>query len=65
MDEARRLRAVVQRAADLVDAEVEAAVEVDEGVGAPQGLADLLARDDLAGPAGEQPQNLERLGREA
>ena len=65
MHEAWRLGAVAQGLADLVDAEVQAAVEVDEGVLAPQLLADLFARDHLAGPAGQEPQDFERLGRQA
>jgi hypothetical protein len=64
VDEPRRLRVVAQRLPDLVDAEVQAAVEIHEGVLPPQLLADLLARHHVAGAAGEEEQNLERLGRE-
>src|SRR5258705_6480 len=64
VDEPRGLRVVAQRLPDLVDAEVQAAVEVHERVLAPQLLADLLAGDDVARTAGQQEQDLERLGRE-
>ena len=48
-DVARRDGVVVERGADLGDAEIEAAVEIDVGFVAPDGRAELLARGDFAG----------------
>jgi hypothetical protein len=52
---------VAQRGPDLLDAEVQALVEVDVGVAAPDLLAQLFARDQLARARGQQRQHLERL----
>src|SRR4029079_10030838 len=64
LDEARRLGVVAQDGADLRDTEVEAAVEVDVGLLAPDLAADLLAGDRLSRAAGEEGEDLERLRRE-
>jgi hypothetical protein len=46
---------------DLLDAEVQALVEVDEGVAAPDLAAQLFPRDDVSRPSDEEREHLERL----
>lgn len=47
------------------DAEVEATVEVDVGVGAPELFAEFVAEDNFVGAGEEDGQQLGRLGLEA
>src|SRR5262249_23026870 len=58
-------RRVVEGAADAPDAVVEAALEVDEGVGGPDLPLQLVARHQLPGPAREGGEDLGRLGLQA
>src|SRR6185295_915419 len=46
---------------NLVDRFVEAVVEIDEGVGAPELLPDFVTGDRFAAPLDEQRQHLKRL----
>src|SRR5262249_20338386 len=50
---------------DLVDGEVDATFEVDEGVVAPDVPMDFFAGDDLSGALCQEQENGERLGPEA
>ena len=54
-------RGVAQRFAQLPHRAIEGQIEVDERVGGPEPLPQLLARDDVAGMFQEQLQNLKRL----
>ena len=65
LHEARGLGVVVERVADLHDAEVQAALEVDEDVLAPEVATQLLARDEPAGLPDEERQDPSRLLLEA
>jgi hypothetical protein len=47
-DETRLLGIVAQRCANLVDGEVDAAIEVNEGVTIPDALVNFLTGDDLS-----------------
>ena len=49
LDEPRRVGSIAQRRLDLRDAEVQAALEVDEGAVAPDFLAERVPGDDVAG----------------
>ena len=60
-DEARGLGRIAQRAADLRDAEIEAAIEIDECPGSPDGLPQLFAADDGAGARDEGAEDSGRL----
>src|SRR4029434_9206100 len=62
LDVLRRLRIVAKRLANLTDAEIEALVEVDEGVSAPDLLPDFVPGDNLAASGRQDRQDLERLG---
>jgi hypothetical protein len=48
--------------ADLADAEVDAAVEIDEVVVTPKRALDFVAADRFAGAFDQQEQNAEGLG---
>src|SRR6185295_13457736 len=61
LDEARTVGGIVQGIPQPLDRAVEADVEVHERVAGPEGLADLLARHDLARPLQEEGEDLERL----
>ena len=53
----------MQRTGGIAQArEIEALIEVDEGVFAPDLLADFIPSDDLAAPCREHGQNPQRLG---
>ena len=52
---------VIEGKTDLADAEVETLFEVDEGVFAPDGEANLLARYQRAAMAEEEGQDSRRL----
>src|SRR5664280_1089603 len=56
--EARLLRVVPQRQADLADCGVDAVNDIDEDVLAPQALGDLFARDQLPAPLHQQDEQL-------
>ena len=64
LDVQRVLRVVAEGGAGLQNAEVEAALEVDERLVAPHLAAKLLAGHELAGTAGQREQEAERLRRE-
>ena len=51
--------------ADFVDGRVEAVVEIDEGIGGPEFLLQVFARNDFASALEQQCQNLERLALQA
>ena len=55
---------VIQRSPDLIDAEIDAPVEIHKCLVAPEGLPDFLARDYLARALRQQDQKLEMLGLE-
>src|ERR1700752_3623131 len=55
---------VAQGRAGLEHAEVEAALEVDEGLVTPHDLPQLFAGDQLAGTGGQRRQEAERLRRD-
>ena len=61
LDEPRVVRIVAERGAQALHRRVQAVLEVDEGAVRPQPLAQLLARDDVAGALEHQPEDLERL----
>src|SRR5690348_9593644 len=52
---------VAEGAADLVNGEVDAALEVNERGVSPEMFLDLLARDDRAGVSHQQKEHLEWL----
>ena len=56
---------ISQGFAHLVNGSVEAVVEVDEGVGGPELLLQLFARDDVSGMIEEQSEHLEGLALQA
>src|SRR5262249_8484865 len=60
-DVPRRRGIVAERRADLGDAEVEAAIEVDERLVLPDGLPELLARDRSSRVLDQRPQHLRGL----
>jgi hypothetical protein len=53
--------AVSQCGADLIDGEVDAAFEVDEGVVAPDVLVDFFAGDNLSGALCQEQEHGKRL----
>ncbi len=55
---------VAKRSPDLLDALVYALFKVDESIASPKLLLNLIAGNDLAGPARQHHQQLERLRRE-
>jgi hypothetical protein len=52
---------IPERRADLIDAKVDASLEIHKGVIAPQAPADLLAGNNLSGAFRKDEQNLNRL----
>ena len=64
LDELRGIRGVAKHLANLPDAEIQPLIEVHERVAAPDVIADLDARHDLAAAAGEEFEDLERLRRQ-
>src|SRR5437588_348466 len=58
-NEERRGCGIAEYLANLVDGGVEAVVEVDEGVGRPETLMQLLAGDDLPGICQQNTEDLE------
>jgi uncharacterized protein (DUF1786 family) len=60
-DVARTRSRVAQSLAQLIDGGVQAVVEIDEGIGGPELLAHLLARNHIAGTLEKQGQHLQRL----
>jgi hypothetical protein len=64
LDVARLLRIVSERHADLVDGEVDAALEVDKGGVTPQMTLNVAAADHLSVTIEEQQENLEGLRRQ-
>jgi hypothetical protein len=64
LHESRILRRIPQRPAHLQDAEIQAALEVDERISAPQVCAQLFSQDDVAGAGEQQRQHSRRLRRE-
>ena len=61
LHEPRTVGGIVQGIPQPLDRAVEADVEVHERVAGPEGLADLLARHDLARPLEEEGEDLEGL----
>ena len=61
LDEARILRRITQRLADLVDGFVEPVVEVDEGIRRPKRLLEFLSCDHVAHVLEQHRQDLKRL----
>ena len=61
LDIERLVGRVAQGLAELHDRSIQAVIEVDEGVGWPEVLAQLLARDHLPGVFKQQEQNARRL----
>lgn len=55
---------IAKGVADLRDGIAEGVLELDEGVLAPDGVADVIAGDELAGFIGEQDEQAEGLGLE-
>jgi hypothetical protein len=49
-DEAGILGGVVQRSAEFVDRDIEAVIEVDEGIGGPEACAKLFTTNDFPRP---------------
>src|SRR5439155_18557158 len=64
LDVARRFGMIVERGTDLLDAGVQAVLEVNEGFLAPNLLPELLPSDQLAGAPGEQDEDFGGLGGE-
>src|SRR5258707_8600476 len=60
-DVKRLVGRVAQGRAELHDSRIHAVVEIDEGVGWPEMLAQLLARDHLPRALEQQEQNARRL----
>jgi hypothetical protein len=60
-DVERLLGRATQGLAELHDSRIQAVIEVDEGIGRPEMLAQLLARDHLPGVLQQQEQNARRL----
>ncbi len=63
-DVERTVGVVAQHLADLLDALVDAVLEIDVGLLAPELGLDFLAGNDLPGVGGEQDEELKRLRRE-
>jgi hypothetical protein len=55
------VRVVSESGTDLIDQEIDAALEVDEGFVAPDVLVDFFAGDDLTGALCEEQENGKRL----
>src|SRR5579884_3405628 len=60
-DETRVRGGVAQRFAQLVDSSIQAVVEIDEGIGGPEAVAEVFAGDDIARALEQDNQYLERL----
>src|SRR5690349_19824298 len=60
-DEPRMTGGISQHLANLVYDRVQAAIEIDKGVGRPQSLPQFLAADDLPLSLEQEKQNLEGL----
>src|SRR5208282_5290156 len=58
--ELRRIRVVIQRAANLPHRRVDSVVGIEENSFAPDALEDFLARDQLIAPLDQQKQQVER-----
>lgn len=58
----RILGAVSERVANLLDREVHALIEVNEGIAGPQGRLDFLAGHQVAGSIREQTEQPKGLG---
>ena len=61
LDIARRIGGVAQRVAQPLHDCVQAVLEVDEGVGGPEPLPQLVAGHQLAGPLDQGQQHVQRL----
>ena len=57
----RLVRIILEDAPDLPDGKIQAMLEVDVGIGAPDLVHQFLARDDFSGPCGKDCQHLGRL----
>ena len=60
-DVRRLIGGIAQRLPDLADRRVDAGLDVDEDVRAPQPLGDLGARDELSRSLDQQDQQVHRL----
>ncbi len=61
LDKRRRLGGITERLPEFLYRCVEAVLEVDERVGLPEPVAQILASDNIAGPVKERRQHLGRL----
>src|SRR5688572_18001910 len=61
LDEDRPLRVVAKRLPDLADRGVHALLEIDEGVGSPEKVANLIRGHEIPGPAQKQLKEPQRL----
>jgi hypothetical protein len=56
------MRSIIsQRGPNLVDSEIDAAFEIDEGIASPDVLMNLVPGDDLPCPLGKHQQHSELL----
>jgi hypothetical protein len=55
---------VSERLADLPDAEIQALLEIHEGVATPDVFPDLVAGHDFAAAPDQELEDLQRLGRQ-
>jgi hypothetical protein len=60
LNETGLLAVVLQHLPDLAHGAVDAVVQIQVGILAPDPLGDLLPGDQLPGPLGEEQENLER-----
>jgi len=63
-DETRALGVVSQNIAQAIDGVIQAVVELDEGIGGPERLPKLLARDHLVWPLDQDLQDTKGLLRQ-
>ena len=63
-DVARGVGRVAERVAKFLNGFIEGVIEVDEDVGGPEALTEMLAGDDVAGGFNENGQELKRLLRQ-
>ena len=61
LDKSRIVRVVAERGAQALDRRIQAVLEIDEGPGGPQTLAQLFARHHLARPFEHHREYLKRL----
>ena len=61
LDVARRIGIVIQRTANLLDANIQAALKIDKEFLAPNLVLDFLSRNRFTGPDCQNCQHLERL----